>query len=67
MRKSTIIGKSNKSDTDIILQVIANFPKEYEIKIHQIKYDMEKDPTKVTIEILCTELRARYARIAELN
>ena len=67
MNKCVNTGRSNKSDTDIILQVIANFPKEYEIKIHQIKYDMEKDPTKVTIEVLRTELRARNNRITELN
>ena len=47
--------------------MIAEFPKEYEIEVHQIDHDMEEDPTKVTSKVLRTEIQARYARITELN
>ena len=67
MNKYKISGKSSKSDTNIILQVIAKFPKEYKIEVHQIKHDMESDPTSVTIKVLRTELQVRYDHIKELN
>ena len=65
MSKCVITGRSNKGDTGIILQLIAKLPTEYEMEVHQIKHNMEEDPTKVTIEVLGTELQVRHAHIKE--
>ena len=44
MNKCTIQGKSDRTDTDIILQVIAKLSKAYEIEVHQIEHNMKHNP-----------------------
>ena len=67
MNKCTIQGKSDRTDTDIILQVIEKLSKAYEIEVHQIKHDMAHNPGNVNIKVLRTKTGAMYARINELN
>ena len=56
MNKCNIQGKSDKTDTDIILQVIDKLPKAYKIKVHQIEHDMAHNPGNMNIKVLCTEI-----------
>mmetsp|Transcript_31404 Transcript_31404/g.51248 ORF Transcript_31404/g.51248 Transcript_31404/m.51248 type:complete len:142 (-) Transcript_31404:455-880(-) len=56
MNKCVIQGKSDKTDTDIILHVIAKLPKAYEIEFHQIEHNMEHDPGKVSMKALRTKI-----------
>ena len=61
------LGKSYKGDTSIILYVTAKIPKEYKIEVDQVEHNREKDPAKVTINVLQTILWARFACIKEQN
>ena len=42
MNKCNIQGKSDKTDIDIIFQVIKKLPKAYEIKAHQVEFSLNR-------------------------
>ena len=63
MNTIKIDGKSDKTETDVILAILAKLPQDlYAIEIHQVETNLA-NKVKVTIESLRTELRTGYARI----
>ena len=57
MNAIKIDGKSDRTDIDIVLTILAKLPKDlYAIEIHQVESDIA-NKVKVTIESLRTELR----------
>jgi hypothetical protein len=61
MNEVQIVGKSTKSNTDLILHILANVPEAYEMQVNEL------DPRTVTIETVRKKLNGRFARIQKLR
>ena len=58
-----IRGKSDKSEVDVVLHILANVPESYEQQVNTLEALLESAPDTVTIESVRDELNARFARI----
>ena len=63
MNEVQIVGKSMKSDTDIILHILANVPEAYKMQVNKLETILKKDLCTVTIETVREKLNGRFARI----
>ena len=66
MNKTSIPGKSNKSETDLILHIMANVPEQYETAVQALQRGIglpSTDPNATTIETVRRELTLRYERM----
>ena len=67
MNKVSIKGKSAKSDTDLMLHILANVLEAYEMLVNEMEMKIIADPSSVTIEVVCKKLDSRYTRIQKLR
>ena len=66
MNKTTVAGKSEKSETDLILHVLANVPEQYEMVVQSLQRGIglpSSDTNATTIETVRRELTLRYERM----
>ena len=63
MNEVTITGKSGKTDTDLVLHILANIPEAYENQVNKLEIKMIANPTTGMIKVVHKKLNTRYARI----
>ena len=63
MNEVQLVGKSTKSDTDIILHILTNVSEAYEMQVNEMETILKKDPRTVTTKTVREKLNGRFARI----
>lgn len=63
MKAELTVMKDTMTDEDLIIHVLVNLTKEYEIESTLLKRDLDNDPTKVTIEYVKDRLREKYSSL----
>jgi hypothetical protein len=63
MNKVVLPGKSMKSETDLILHVLANVPEAYETQVNEIESALTTGITSVTLAYVRSKFLERYERI----
>ena len=59
MNKCTITGKTDKSETDLIIHVLANLPEGYEVTVNDISNDIKAN-RNISVEDVREQLNARF-------
>ena len=63
MNEVQLVGKSTKSDTDLILHILTNVSEAYEMQVNEMETILKKDPRTVTTKTVREKLNGRFARI----
>ena len=63
MNKCKIGGKSDKTNTDLVLHICANMDEAYDPPIREIEARLESEPSKCTVEWVKTKLDSQFLRL----
>ena len=58
-----IVGKSTKSDTDLVLHILANVPEAYKNQLNELEAVLKKDPSTVTNKMIHKKLNGRLVQV----
>ncbi len=65
MNKVTIAGKSDMTDVDLIIHVLANLPEEYEVAVSKLEEKLKDSRNPLELEDVREELNSRFERITK--
>jgi len=63
MNNVTIPGKTNMTEVDLIIHILANLPEEYEVVVSKIEEKLKTSPSALQLEDVCTDLNSLFKRI----
>jgi hypothetical protein len=63
MDKVKISGKTDMSDVDLIIHIIASVPEKYEVVVSELEDRLTSGADKIDIEIVREKLSARFDRL----
>ena len=65
MNKCTVVGKSAKTETDIILHILCHLPESYEGVVQEQSTKLEENPTSCTLMVVRERIMLRYERLKD--
>lgn len=65
MNKVKITGKTDMSEVDLIIHILANLPEEYEVAVSSLEAKLKDSSSPLDIEEVREELNSRYDRITK--
>ena len=65
MNKCTVVGKSAKTETDIILHILCHLPESYEGVVQELSTKLKDNPTSCTLMVVREIIMLRYERLKD--